>query len=85
MYEIILSKEAENDLRKLNNFSRERIVSALERIKIRPHDFAKRLYNSKYYRARVDNYRIILDIKDYQLIIYVIEIGNREDIYKNIH
>ena len=82
MYEIILSSEAKKQLVELNAATRERIGAALERIKIRPYKFIKRLYNSKYYRLRVDNYRIILDIQDIQLIIYVIEIGHRDKIYK---
>ena len=85
MYELILSEEAKSQLSNLDKHTRERIGSALERIKIRPHDFVKMLYNNKYYRARVDNFRIILDINDTQLIIYVIEIGRRDEIYKNLN
>lgn len=84
MYDLILSNQAKRQLVKLNTTARERIGAALERIKIRPYKFVKRLYNSKYYRLRVDNYRVILDIKDIQLIIYVIEIGDRDKIYRSI-
>ena len=82
MYELILTDEAKKQLAKLGPETRGRIGSALERIKIRPYKFVKRLYNSKYYRLRVDDYRIILDVKDVQLIIYVIEMGIRAKIYK---
>ena len=82
MYEIILSHEAKLQLKNLDIFRRERIGAALERIKIRPFDFVKRMYNSRYYRARVDNYRIILDIKDTQLLVYVLDIDTRDKVYK---
>ena len=82
MYNIILTEEAKRQFISLNSQVRQRIGSVLERIKIRPHNFIKRLYNSKYYRLRVDDYRIILDIKDLQLVVYVIEIGHRSNIYK---
>ncbi len=82
MYEIILADEAKKKLSKLDEKTRTKIGYAFERIKIRPYKFVKRLYNSKYYRLRVDDYRIILDILNTQLIIYVIEIGHRRDIYK---
>ena len=82
MYEIFLTAEAKKQLAKLDSSARERIGAALERIKIRPHDFVKRMYDSKYYRARVDNYRIILDIQDIKLIIYVIDVDTRDKIYK---
>ena len=82
MYEIFFTNEAKKQLIKLSPKIREKIGSGLERIKIRPYNFVKRLYKSKYYRLRVDNYRVILDIKDMQLIIYVIEIGLRNQIYR---
>ena len=82
MYEIFLSEEAKKQLVHLDNATQERIGVALERIKIRPHDFVKRMYNSKYYRVRVDNYRIILDIQDTLLMIYVIHVDTKDKIYK---
>ena len=82
MYEIFLSEEAKKQLVHLDNATQERIGVALERIKIRPHDFVKRMYNGKYYRVRVDNYRIILDIQDTLLMIYVIHVDTKDKIYK---
>ena len=82
MYEIIFTDEAKKQLVSLDVIVRQKIGSAIDRIKVRPYKFARRLYNSKYYRVRVDNYRIILDIQDIKLIIYVIEIGPRNKIYK---
>tara|TARA_Y100000310_G_C20641612_1_gene794269 strand:+ start:1189 stop:1443 length:255 start_codon:yes stop_codon:yes gene_type:complete len=84
MYEIIFTNEAKKSFSSLNKDQQERIASALERIKIRPYNFVRRLYKSKYFRLRVDNLRIILDINDMQLIIYVIEIGDRSNIYGKI-
>ena len=82
MYEIFFTNEAKHQLINLDNAARERIGAAIERIKIRPHDFVKRMYDNPYYRARVDNYRIILDIQDIKLIIHVIDIDTRDKIYK---
>ncbi len=82
MYEIIFTNEAKKQLATLPPKARERIGAALDRIKVRPHTFVKHMYNSKYYRLRVDDYRVILDVRDLQLIIYVIELGHRSTIYK---
>jgi len=84
MYEVIFSDSAKKQLSLLEPSVRDRIGSAIERIKIRPLKFAKRLYNSPHYRVRVDNYRIILDILETKLIIRVLEIGTRDRIYKNL-
>ncbi|RLG15537.1 hypothetical protein DRN69_02865 [Candidatus Pacearchaeota archaeon] len=42
------------------------------------------MINSPYFRARAGDYRLILDIKKDILIIYVIKIGHRKNIYKNL-
>lgn len=81
MYEIIVSDKAKEQLSKLSQEMKCRIGSVLERIRIRPHHFLKRLVGSPYFRLRVGDYRVILDIKDDKLIIYVIELGHRKNIY----
>jgi len=82
MYEIIFEKSAEQQFNMLAENVQEDILLALERIKIRPHSFVKRLSQGKYYRLRVGFYRVILDIKETSLIIVVVEVGHRGDIYK---
>jgi len=82
MYEVIFMKSAEQQLSSLVKNAREDIIIALERIKIRPHAFVKRLIGRRYYRLRVGAYRVILDIREDSLIIVVIELGHRRDIYK---
>lgn len=83
MYQIEFSKLAEEQFSKLEKSLQERIISVLERIRIRPFHFVKKLVNSKYFRLRVGSYRIILDIRQEKLIIFVIELGHRKNIYKN--
>ena len=73
---------AKEQLKQLSQNTKEGINSALERVKVRPFSFVKRLRNSKYYRLRVGSYRLILNINSTQLIILVIELGHRKDIYK---
>jgi mRNA interferase RelE/StbE len=47
----------------------------------RPHGY-KKLKGINAYRIRVANYRIIYDIIDEILVIELIDIGHRKDIYK---
>ncbi|MFH1065526.1 MAG: type II toxin-antitoxin system RelE/ParE family toxin [Nanoarchaeota archaeon] len=81
MYEIVLTDIAEKQFYKLNKQLQERIVSVLGRIKVRPYPHIVKLAGSKYYRLRVGIYRLILDVQEDKLIIYVIKIGKRENIY----
>ncbi|MDP2672440.1 MAG: type II toxin-antitoxin system RelE/ParE family toxin [Nanoarchaeota archaeon] len=82
MYSIIFSPLAEKQLKKLDKELQRRILDVLDRIRIRPHHFVKRLVGSPYFRLRVGNYRIILDIQNDKLVIVVVELGHRKKIYK---
>ncbi|MFH0876468.1 MAG: type II toxin-antitoxin system RelE/ParE family toxin [archaeon] len=82
MFEIEFSESAEKQLYKLEKHVQIRIVSTLDRIRVRPYPFVKRLVGSPYFRLRVGDHRVILDIKEDKLLIFVIELGHRSNIYK---
>ena len=82
MYDIEFSKIAEKQFYKLEKNIQMRIASALERCKIRPYMHVKKLVGSPYFSLRVGDYRVILDIKEKKLIIFVIELGHRRNIYQ---
>ena len=81
MYEVKFSQSAEKDFYKLEKHMQKRIVVALERIRIRPYPYVKKLVGNAYFSFRVGKYRLILDIQDTQLIIFVIDLGLRKNIY----
>ena len=83
-YQIIFSEFAIKQLDKLPQNIQKRIISTLKRCKIRPYPHVKKLVGSKYFRLRVGDYRIILDIIEKKLIIHVIELGHRKKIYKDL-
>ena len=81
MYEIIITDKVKKQLEKLPSQIKNRIGSAFERIKFRPFSFIKRKQGTPYYILRIGNYRAILNIQQNNLIIFVIEIGPRKNIY----
>jgi len=82
MYSIEFSIKAKDQFLKLPSKIKKRVLSVLERIRIRPYSFVKKLIGSPYFRLRVGDYRVILNIEKNKLIIYVIELGHRKNIYK---
>jgi len=82
MFRLLYSDQSLKQLEKLEKGIRERIIKTLERIRIRPFPHIKRLVGIPYFSLRVGEYRIILDIKNKELIILVIEVGHRRNIYK---
>lgn len=81
LYEIIFSLKAKKQLLKLEKTVQERIISVLERIRIRPEDFVTKLIGDPGYKLRVGDYRIIMDIDKKNLLILVIKVGHRKNIY----
>ena len=82
MYEIIFSNKAKKQLFKLEKNIQERIVTILERIRIRPESYITKLVGDPGYKLRVGDYRIIMDIDNNNLLILVIKVGHRKEIYK---
>ena len=81
-YALSFSEQAANFIRKLDKLQRERIFAVLERIKIRPEDFVEKLVGESGYKLRVGHYRLFLDINQNRLLLSVVEIGHRKNIYK---
>ena len=83
MYEVLFTETAKKQLKKLEKSIRKRVISSIERIRIRPEAFVRRLVGQPYYRLRVGDYRIILDVDRGRLIILVLDVDNRKRVYKN--
>jgi mRNA interferase RelE/StbE len=82
MYELIYSPSALKQLEKLEHNIKERIIVVLERLRIRPESCdIKKLVGMQGYRFRVGDYRIIFDIEKNKLLILVLKIGRRKDVY----
>ncbi len=82
-YIVVLSKKAEKALDKLSDNIAAPILEAINDLEEnpRPHGY-KKLKGTKGYRIRVGNYRVIYDIIDKELIIDIITLGHRKDIYE---
>ena len=81
MYTLFYSDKALKQLEKLEKELQERMLASLERCRILPYNYVKKLVENPYYRLRVGDYRIILDIKNNQLQILVIGLGHWKNIY----
>ncbi len=81
LYEIVFSLKAKKQLMKLERNIQERIISSLERIRIRPEAFIAKLVGDPGYKLRIGDYRVIMDIDKNNLIILVIKVGHRKNIY----
>ncbi len=83
MYVIRLTHLAEEQLKKLDVQIKSRILNAFDRIKIRPEAYIEKLVGDPAYKLRVGDYRVIVDLNKNELLILVIKLGHRKNIYKN--
>ena len=81
MYSVSFTKTSEKQFDKLSKDIQVRILRVFERIVIRPFHFVKRKEGTPYFIMRIGNYRAILEIDSKNLMIKVMEIGHRKDIY----
>ncbi|MBD2848672.1 type II toxin-antitoxin system RelE/ParE family toxin [Paenibacillus sp. IB182496] len=85
-YSIEFYKNALKYLQKLDKPTRTRITHSLQLLCDHPFhpelDIKRMKGTSEEYRLRVGSYRIVYAVEDYRLLIQVIKIGSRGDIYK---
>ncbi len=83
MHVLIYSDLVLKQLKKLDGENKKRIISVLERTRIRPHLHIKKLIGNPYFSLRAGKYRIILDVQKDNLVIYVIGLGLRKKFIKS--
>ena len=81
MYQIIIKKPAKKFIDRLPTNEKRRIVSAIERLP-NGEDIKKLKGHDGLLRLRVGEYRIIYTVDHGELIVYVIDAGNRGQVYK---
>lgn len=82
MYQISISNQATKTLKNLPNYILVQILKKIEDLKSNPRPtHCKKLKDRDAYRIRINNYRVIYNINDNKLLILVIAIGHRKNIY----
>jgi mRNA interferase RelE/StbE len=83
-YRIEYDPSAVRALRKLSTSLQRRIIAKIETLADNPRPpSAIKMSGHDVYRLRVGDYRVIYAIADEQLVVLVVEIGHRRDIYRD--
>lgn len=84
IWTVVLSHEADKALSALPRQVQGRIVEALDKLAFDPMGAAgvKALKGRDGYRVRVGDYRIIYELDGGELVVLVLRIGNRRDVYR---
>ena len=82
-YRIELKKSVQKDFESIPKKDLQRIISVIEALADDPHPpQSKKFSGREQYRLRQGNYRILYSIKDDLLIIFVVAVGHRKEIYR---
>ena len=83
IYRIDFTPRAEKQLQKLPKNIQERIGEKIAELSSDPRPAGvKKLESDPSYRIRVGSYRILYEIKDDILLVTVVRVGHRKDVYK---
>lgn len=83
-YSIEIKKSAVKEIEHLLSKDAKAVVDKIASLADdpRPHGCQK-LSGQEKYRIRCGNYRILYSIEDDILIVYVVRVGHRRDVYRN--
>jgi mRNA interferase RelE/StbE len=82
-YRVIVRKSVSKDLKGVPKKDVRRILSAIQSLAGDPRPpGTKKLSGQERYRLRQGNYRILYEIEDDRLIVCVVRVGNRRDVYR---
>lgn len=83
MYKIEINEKLFKKLQKIPRRDYEKIREKLLELQKNPRPrWIEKLQNRPCYRLAVGNYRILYDIDDHKIIIFVIDIDDRKNVYK---
>jgi len=84
MYEILLSGQAERDLKRLSGDLFHRVVADIESLSAtpRPPGSRKLTGSGRVYRLRVSDYRILYEIEDRARIVRIMRVRHRREAYR---
>jgi mRNA interferase RelE/StbE len=82
-YKLLFDDKVKKDLKKIDKLWQRKIIDAIkEKLVDNPYCGKKLVGNlSPYFRLRVQDYRVIYEINDKEIIVVVIKIKHRKDIY----
>ena len=85
-FSIELKSSARKSLEKLEVKDRLRVYAAIELLSENPRPpLSVRIKGSEFLRVRVGDYRILYSINTGRLIILIIDIGHRREIYRGVN
>lgn len=83
-WELVIERRAQKALARIEKRDRDRIAKAIRGLAQEPRPpGAKKLTARNAYRVRVGEYRVLYEIDGDRLVVLVVDIGHRREIYRS--
>jgi mRNA interferase RelE/StbE len=83
-YEVKWTETTARFLEKMESVDAERILEKMKLVSKNPFHYIKRLKGIPLYSLRTGKYRVIMSIEREKLVILVVEVGNRKNVYDDL-
>jgi mRNA interferase RelE/StbE len=80
-YLIVWSIRAAKQLKHFDRSIAKRIFEKVDLLSHNPERYVEKLVGAPYYRLRVGDYRVILDINNEYVRILILKVGHRSNVY----
>lgn len=82
-YKLLVTRSAAKELEAIPSKDRGRIITRIRGLADEPRPAgAEKLSGEDKYRIRQGDYRVLYEIEDRQLIVTVVRIGHRREVYR---
>ena len=82
-YEILFKESVYKDLQAIPKTDLRKILSRIERLADDPRPAgSQKLTGAELYRVRQGVYRIVYSIHDLTVVIHVVKVGHRQEVYR---
>ena len=83
-YEVKWTETTARFLEKMEGVDAKRILEKMKLVSKNPFHYIKRLKGVPLYSLRTGKYRVIMSIEREKLVILVIDVGNRRNVYDGL-
>ena len=82
-YRLLIKASAAKELESLPRKDRQRVADRIRSLSVNPRPTgSEKLTDADRYRLRQGDYRILYEIHDREVVVLVVKIGNRRDVYR---
>ena len=82
-YRVEIARPAQKSLAALDGSIRPRVITAIRALAENPHPPGSlKMVGREGYRIRIGDYRVIYEVREMVLLVDVVEIGHRREVYR---